>query len=124
VDVAHLQAARVDVDLGVLRKLGAAMIVLGATLPHIAHNPGLPCPLRTATGVPCPFCGLTTSVKGVCTGHWHDAVAANPFGLLAVAVAIVLLLRPRLRSASLPVVPLLALAAVSWAWELHRFHVI
>jgi hypothetical protein len=124
VDAARLQTPHLEVDLGVVRKLGAAMLVLGATLPHVAHNPGLPCPLRTVTGVPCPFCGLTTSVKAVCTAHWHDAVAANPFGVVAVAVAVVLLLRPRLRWASLPILPLLALAAMSWTWELHRFHLI
>jgi len=112
----------IDVDLGVLRWLGATMIVLGATLPHLPHNPGLACPLRTLTGVPCPLCGMTTSVKGVCTGHLRDAVAANPFGVVAVAAALLLIVRPRLRLVSLPVPPLLALAAVSWLWELHRFH--
>ena len=118
----HWAAARWEIDLGVMRWLGVTMLVLGATLPHIAHNPGLPCPLRTVTGVPCPLCGMTTSVKGVCTGHLREAVAANPFGLLAVGVAIVLLVRPRLRSVTLPLMAILAMAATSWIWELHRFH--
>jgi hypothetical protein len=113
---AHWQA-----DLAPWRWLGAAMVTLGATLPHIAHSPGLPCPLRTMTGVPCPLCGMTTSVKAVCTGRLREGVVANPFGLLAVAVALLLVARPRWRSARLPVAPILMLVAMSWTWELRRF---
>jgi hypothetical protein len=115
---------RWEVDLGVARRLGAAMIVLGVLLPRLPHDPGLPCPLRTITGVPCPLCGMTTSVKAACAGRVHDAVGTNPFGLVAVTVAMLLLVRPRWRHASLPVLPLALLAAASWGWELHRFHIV
>lgn len=114
--------ARVQVQLAPWRWLGAGMVVLGAALPHVAHNPGLPCPLRSLTGVPCPLCGMTTSVKATCNGHLATAAAANPFGIVAVAVTLLLLLRPSLQAARLRVAPLLVLAAFSWTWELHRFH--
>jgi hypothetical protein len=113
---------RVRVELAPWRWLGAAMVALGAALPHVAHNPGLPCPLRTLTGVPCPLCGMTTSVKATCNGRLGAAVAANPFGVLAVGVALLLLVRPRWQAARLRIAPLAVLAAVSWTWELHRFH--
>ena len=97
------------------------MLGLGAVLPHIAHNPGLPCPLRTLTGVPCPLCGMTTAVKAVCTGHVRASVSANPFGLVAVAVAVVLLSRPSVRSVRVPISLFVAAALTSWVWELRRF---
>jgi hypothetical protein len=119
-----LQRLRWQVDLVSLRILGAVMLVVGAAAPHVPHNPGLPCPLRTLTGVPCPACGMTTSVKAVCTGHLRRAVSANPFGVVAVAVAVALWFRPKWRVANLPVVPLALGAFISWGWELHRFHVV
>jgi hypothetical protein len=119
--VHRMRVAVWRVDLAPWRWLGAAMVALGIALPHVAHNPGLPCPLRTATGVPCPLCGMTTSVKAVCNGHLRQGVAANPFGLVAVAVAAVLLARPGWRSTRLPVLPILCLVGLSWGWELHRF---
>ena len=118
----RLVAARIELDLRGPRYVGAAMLLLGVVLPHMPGDPGLPCPLRTVTGVPCPFCGLTTSVKAVLHGAGHAAWAANPFGLLAVASAVVLLVRPRWRHASLPVVMVVAALAASWLFELHRFH--
>jgi hypothetical protein len=114
--------ASVQVELAPWRWLGAGMVVLGAALPHVAHNPGLPCPLRSLTGIPCPLCGMTTSVKATCNGRLAAAVTANPFGILAVLVALVLLVLPRWRAIHVRLLPLVALAAVSWAWELHRFH--
>jgi hypothetical protein len=117
----RVAGARVPVDLGPVRWLGAAMLTLGAVLPHVAPAPGLPCPLRTVTGMPCPLCGMSTSVEATCAGHLRQAVAANPVGLLAVAVAGVLLLRSGWRGVRLPVAPLALVAVVSWAWELHRF---
>jgi len=97
------------------------MLALGAILPRVPHDPGLPCPLRSLTGLPCPACGMTTSVKAVERGDLAAAWAANPFGLVAVAVAVLLLARPGWRRASVPVVVLVGAAAASWAWELRRF---
>jgi hypothetical protein len=103
-----------------LRTAGAAMIGLGAVLPLLPGNAGLPCPLRTLTGVPCPFCGMSTSVEAVVRLDLHGALVANPGGILAVAIALVLLaVRPRRLRVPLYVVPL-TLAAM-WLFELHRF---
>jgi hypothetical protein len=115
-------AARIDVDLRPLRYLGAAMLALGALLPHLPGNPGLPCPVRTTTGVPCPLCGLTTSVKAMMRGNLHGAFTANPFGILAVATAMLLLVRPAWRRLSLPAGVLMGGVLVSWLFQLYRFH--
>ena len=115
-------AARMDVELNVLRWAGGGMLALGVILPHLPNNPGLPCPLRTVTGVPCPFCGLTTSVKAVLHGDGRAAWSANPFGLLVVALAAALVLRPGWRRVSVPSVLVLAAVALSWLFELHRYH--
>src|SRR5580704_17869099 len=103
-----------DIDLVPLRWGGAAMLALGLALPHLPGNPGVPCPLKTLTGVPCPLCGMTTSVKALMGGHVHTAVAANPFGVVAVAAAVLLLLRPRARRLRLPSVLLAACIVASW----------
>ncbi len=115
-------SARLDLDLRPLRYAGAAMLALGLALPRIPGNPGLPCPLRTMTGVPCPFCGLTTSVKATVGGHLWTALAANPAGLVIVVAAVVLLLRPHLQQFWLPAPAVTTAVALSWLFELHRFH--
>jgi hypothetical protein len=115
-------AARLDFDLRPARYAGGLMLALGVVLPHLPGNPGLPCPLRTVTGVPCPFCGLTTSVKAVLHGNGHTAWAANPFGLLIVALAGAMVVRPRWRHLSVPTVVVLSGVALSWMFELHRYH--
>jgi Protein of unknown function (DUF2752) len=120
----RLATVRTDIDLGPLRWAGGAMLALGAILPHMAGNPGLPCPLRSTTGVPCPFCGLTTSVKAALGGKMHAAAVANPFGILAVLIAIILLVRPAWRRVQVPATLLVASVGVSWLFELHRFHFI
>jgi hypothetical protein len=98
------------------------MLVLGATLPHVPGNPGLPCPLRTVTGVPCPLCGLTTSVKAVMRADIGAAATTNPFGILAVGVALLLLLRPQRGNLRMSAIVLLLGIALSWLTQLHRFH--
>ncbi|HEY3868435.1 MAG TPA: DUF2752 domain-containing protein [Actinocrinis sp.] len=93
------------------------------------HNPGVICPLRRLTGVPCPICGSTTVFMEAGGGHWAQAVLANPF---TVAAWLVFLLSPALaldpvRSALKNFSPRtlwIAGAAVgiaSWLWQLHRF---
>jgi hypothetical protein len=118
----RIGAARFDMELGLLRYAGAAMLALGIALPHVPGNPGLPCPLRSVTGVPCPFCGLTTSVKAVLHADGRGAWAANPFGLVIVAFAVALVVRPRWARLSLPTALIVASVALSWLFELHRYH--
>ena len=112
-------------DLHDIRVAGGVM--LGAAAVRAAwpgHAPGLPCPLRTLTGVPCPLCGMTTSVTATVRGHLGSAVAANPAGLLFVAAAVALLAVPRLRSVDVPGwLPYVALTLM-WMWELFRFGIL
>ena len=115
-----MQARALALDFTGLRTAGVAMLGLGAVLPLLPASPGVPCPLRTLTGVPCPMCGMSTSVEAVLRLDLHGALAANPAGLLAVAVAVLLLIvRPGRLRIPVFVVPL-ALAAM-WLFELHRF---
>ncbi len=95
----------------------------GVLLPILPSHPGIACPLRATTGIPCPLCGMTTSVEETVRLDLHDAVAANPAGVLAVAVAVLLLVvRPRNLRLPSAAVPLTLLAM--WAWELHRFSIL
>jgi hypothetical protein len=112
------------VALGELRVASALLLAGAVVQPFLPGPGGLPCPLREITSVPCPLCGMTTSVVASVHGRFGDALAANPAGLLAVAFAIVLLLWRRPKVVLIPSwVPLVALAAM-WLFELHRFSVI
>ncbi|HZQ84186.1 MAG TPA: DUF2752 domain-containing protein [Acidimicrobiales bacterium] len=112
-------------DLHDIRVAGGVM--LGAAAVRAAwpgHAPGLPCPLRTLTGVPCPLCGMTTSVTATVRGHLGSAVAANPAGLLFVAASVALLVSPRLKAVDVPRwLPYVALTLM-WMWELLRFGIL
>jgi hypothetical protein len=107
-------------ELRELRSAGAVMLAGALVLPVLPGHPGMACPLRALTGVPCPFCGMTTSVVDSARGDVHGALAASPAGLAAVVLAVgVLIVRPRRI-----VVPwIVALGGLTgmWLWELHRF---
>jgi hypothetical protein len=106
-----------------LRTSGAVMLAVGAVLPIVPGHSGVECPLRRLTGIPCPFCGMTTSVEATVRAHPLRAFAANPGGLAAVALAFWLLaVRPQrvVMPAWLPWVVLPAL----WLFELHRYSII
>jgi hypothetical protein len=107
-------------DSGELRLAGGMMLAAGLALPVLPGHPSLHCPLRALTGLPCPLCGLSTSVEETVRLHLGDALAANPLGVLLVLAAVALLvLRPVRLALPRTVVPT-ALAA-SWLFELHRF---
>ena len=96
------------------------MLAAGLALPTLPGHPSLHCPLRTLTGVPCPLCGLSTSVEETVRLHLGDALAANPLGVLLVLVAVALLvLRPARLALPRAVIP--TVLAASWLFELHRF---
>lgn len=117
-----MTAAVAVVDVRDLRVAGGLMLGAAATQALWASSVGgPPCPLRTLTGVPCPLCGMTTSVCATVALDLGAAVAANPFGPVAVVVAAVLLARRSITTVRFPLcLPFAALAA-SWGWQLVRF---
>ncbi len=107
-----------------LRWAGGAMLGAGLVMTRLPAGAGLPCPLRTLTGVPCPLCGMQTSVKATLAGHLGRALAANPAGVVAVVVAVVLLVtRPERIPLPPPAVVGMLLAGM-WVFELVRFGVV
>ncbi|MDQ5816045.1 MAG: DUF2752 domain-containing protein [Actinomycetota bacterium] len=111
------------IDLRDLRVAGTAMLFLALTLPLVPGYPGVPCLLRTFTGVPCPFCGMSTSVKETVRLQLRDAWAANPAGVLAVAAAVLLILfRPR--RMALPTLLIPVILGAMWVFQLFRFSIL
>ena len=99
------------------------MLLLAFLRPLVPFEAGVLCPLRAVTGVPCPLCGMTTSVTAVTQLDFAGAFSANPAGIVAVVAALYLLVRrPRYLSVSLPAV-LVALGAM-WIFELNRYGII
>jgi hypothetical protein len=117
---------------------GAAAAAIGSIWPtimaHDGHH-GLPCPLRSLTGVPCPFCGLTTATIALTHGQWEVAARTSPLAYLVAALVVgtapVLvarttgLIRPprpwsdaaRKRIGRVVAV----IVAASWIFQLHRY---
>lgn len=52
---------------------------------------GLPeCEFRSATGINCPHCGMTTSFAWFVRGQWRRSFQVNPAGLMLASSAVVL----------------------------------
>src|SRR2546423_14278845 len=111
------------VELRDVRTSGLALIAAGAAVSASGVHPPLACPLRALTGVPCPLCGMTTSVEATMHGDIGAALAANPAGVLAVAAALAVQLVRAPRVALPRIVPASIVAAM-WMFELHRFGVL
>ena len=107
-------------DPGELRVAGGVMLAAGLTLPVLPGHPSYHCPFRALTGLPCPLCGLSTSVEQTMRLHLGDALAANPLGILLVLAALALLVLRPVRLA-LPRAAIPTVLAASWLFELHRF---
>jgi hypothetical protein len=117
-------AARYEIDLASSRRAGISLLVGGLVLAHLPASIGVPCPLRTLTGVPCPFCGVTTAVRATLDGHVGSALNAAPLGLLVVLLAALAAIGRGPRTLRIPTVVLVALLACEWLFELHRYHVL
>ena len=118
---------------------GAWAAQVGAVYPLLLAHDGdhglPPCPLRTLTGVPCPFCGMTTATVAITHGNWLAAAAANPLAYLVAALVIgtapVLIARAAGQvSAPQPWSAatrrrigraVACLVALSWLFQLHRY---
>ncbi len=103
-----------------LRRAGGAMLAAATVMSLLPVQLGVGCPLRILTGLPCPLCGMTTSVVATVDLRLADALAANPGGVVAVVVAIALLVW---RPATVSVHPALGSAALAllWFFQLGRF---
>lgn len=113
-------SATTQVDLRPLRWAGAGMLGLAAVRP-ILGSPGIGCPLRAMTGVPCPFCGMTRGVTDAVHGDFAGAALLNPGSLLLVFAAVLLLFAWRRRTATFPTWLPYALIAALWAFQLFKY---
>lgn len=57
--------------------------------PATASDGPVLCPFRLLTGLPCPGCGMTRAWVFAMHGRYGDALAANPFVLIAMPAAAV-----------------------------------
>lgn len=86
-----------------------------------ADGPG--CPFHAATGVDCPFCGMTHATVAMGRGDWHAAFGFHPLapvvvlGMLALLVIVAMGRADALVRGSRPLL-LLAAIAVVWALRL------
>jgi hypothetical protein len=72
--------------------------------------PGMPCPLRALTGIPCPTCFLTRATAAALTGNLAESVQLHAFGPIAAAGLIwwslTAIRQRRLMPRDLPALPL------------------
>src|SRR5262249_57972804 len=85
------RSSSLTIDLKPLRVAGAGMFALAAVRPRLPATIGPPWPLRTVTGAPCPFSGVTRGVIALVHGQISPAVSYNPATYHVVAKALVLL---------------------------------
>jgi len=113
----------IQLDAAELRFAGAGMVAGGVALQLLPVHVPILCPLRTLTGVPCPLCGMTTSVEATLRLDFAGALSAAPAGMLAVAAAILLLvLRPAV--IRFPAPGLYVALAAMWVYQLYRFSIL
>ncbi|HVF53145.1 MAG TPA: DUF2752 domain-containing protein [Actinomycetota bacterium] len=116
--------AGTTISAGGLRVPAALMLAAAAVRPLIQDHASLPCPLRTMTGIPCPLCGMTTSVEATAQLDLATAAAANPAGIVAVLMAVIVwFIRPD-RRFSIPMPGVVAVLMCMWIFQLFRFSVI
>ena len=93
--------------------------VAAAIWPILPLHPPLACPLRTLTGIPCPFCGMTRACVAAVHGHLGTSLSFNPAGILVVLLAVTALLRPQLLVRARPPIWLISAGlGVLWLWNI------
>ena len=102
-----------------LRVGAGAMVAVAAVYPALPVHPPIACPLRAATGLPCPFCGMTRAVVAAVHGHIGASLAFNPGGIIVLALAVLLLVRPSLLTrVRIPAWTVFAGVGVLWLWNI------
>ena len=95
------------------------LVAAAAVWPILPLHPPLACPLRSLTGIPCPFCGMTRACVAAVHGHLGASLSFNPGGVLIVLLALAALLRPQLLARARPPTWLIGVAfGVLWLWNI------
>lgn len=96
---------------------GVAALGAAGVLSASAAGPAM-CVFAAATGVPCPFCGLTHGVAELGAGHVQAAVALHPLAplaaILALAVAVAIALRRPIAVSAPALAGLAAIVLLTW----------
>jgi hypothetical protein len=102
-----------------LRYAAGGMVAIAAVWPALPLHPPAACPLRSATGIPCPFCGMTRAVVAAVHGHLGSSLAFNPGGIVVLLLAVVALVRPAwLSRIHAPFWSVLAVIGALWLWNI------
>jgi Protein of unknown function (DUF2752) len=86
--------ARDDWSRHLVARLGAsilaatALVAVPHALPRIAQWADAACLFRGLTGLPCPGCGITTSLLAVARGDAGASWSANPAGFAVAALLV------------------------------------
>jgi len=84
------------------RKEGLVLLGVGGVqlALHLLGLPGWACPFKTAFGIPCPGCGLTTAIDELIHGKILDSLQTHafaPFLLVTLAMILVAVILPKAR---------------------------
>ena len=101
-----------------LQAAGLGLLGVAAVWNFLPVHPPLACPLKTLTGIPCPFCGMTRAVVAGVHGEIFRSLAFNPGGLFVIALAIYVVIRARLPATRAPVWLVFGVLGALWAWNL------
>lgn len=102
-----------------LRVAAGSMVAIAAVWPLLPAHPAIACPLRAATGIPCPFCGMTRAVVAAIHGHLATSLAFNPGGSVVLVLAVVALFRPAwLTRIPTPTWSIFAILGALWVWNI------
>lgn len=107
----------------VMRYAVVAVAALVCAHLHVRRPPTL-CVVRAVTGVPCPFCGGTTSTVALAHGHVAAAFAASPIApmmLVAFPWLGQLTMPAFLRRRSLRWSAIVVVLLAAELWQLARF---
>ncbi len=102
-----------------MRVVSGGIVALAVAWPRLPAHPPLACPLRAATGIPCPLCGMTRAVVAAAHGHLGTSLAFNPAGLLVLLLAAVAVVRPAwFARVRFPLWSVLAVFGALWLWNI------
>ncbi|MGN5954529.1 DUF2752 domain-containing protein [Sphingobacterium lactis] len=61
-------------------------------LIHYSEADATVCPIKLATGYPCPSCGSSRSILAFLKGDFRDAIMINPLGIVSLIIIICIIL--------------------------------